>query len=225
MQETMVRLQTRGGSIELEGHRPEATLADLVDAVEGARTAPGLPTERCHGCGKCCREPIPVLGYDHARLARRLGVSQERLAERFLSAPQRPDPHERADDIGRLERQIGLSPEEATLIYEHNRSEPVTLERDETGRCCFLENNLCSIYEDRPFICRLYICNMGEKLSILYEQIESQGVWHSYAALGWLDARAIAHNPFLRGARYEQIRLSWFEVSLDHAMEKVFFYF
>ena len=220
-----VRLEIRDGTIELGGYGARSTLWDLAVGVERIRTAPELETSRCHGCGRCCREPIPVLGLDIGRMAGRLGLSPDQIKARYLRFPESPDPVARRRDIESLKRQMDLSMMEATLIYEHNRAEPVTTKRDERGRCIFLEDNLCSIYEDRPYICRLYTCNMGERLSILYEQVENQGVWHSYVALGWLEAKEVVHNPFLGAEDYRSIPLSQFDVPLEGAMEKVFFFF
>ena len=143
----------------------------------------------------------------------------------YLDRTGVPDAGDRSRAVRDLERQHGFATLEATLVYEFNTAEPVTLGRDENGTCVFLKKNLCTIYEDRPYICRLYLCNMAEALSVLYEKIASQGTWHTYSRLGWAREEDIRHNPFLKGNSYDEVCMSNFEFDLQKAMDRIFFYF
>ena len=221
----MIDLVVLDETIELKGFSDDSTLQDLVHGTESIRLSKGLKTRHCYACGICCKEPIPVLGYDLERLTQRQGVSAEMLTQRYLELPQAPDSSERKQAILSLQKEHSFSDLEATLVYEFNSAEPVILKRQDTGSCIFLENNLCTIYEDRPFICRLYLCNMAENLSILYETIATQGTWFTYSRLGWIPEEEIHHNPYLDASGYDRVRLSAFRFDLKSALEKIFFYF
>ncbi len=221
----MIDLIVRDKTIELRGFSENATLADLVEATERIRLTGGLKTEHCYACGICCREPIPVLGFDIARLKRRLGVSEGLLEERYIDLPEVPNGEERNQSIRALRTEHSFSDLQATLVYEFNSAEPVTLKRKVEGSCVFLENNLCTIYGDRPFICRLYLCNMAEELSTLYETITTQGTWFTYSRLGWIAEGEIPHNPFIKAKSYDEVLLGAFQFDLGKALEKIFFYF
>jgi hypothetical protein len=66
---------------------------------------------------------------------------------------------------------------------------------------------------------------MGERLSVLYENIIRQGIWHSYLKLGWISEDALAHNPFLGAGTPADVHLRDFDVDLTPALESLFFYF
>ena len=122
-------------------------------------------------------------------------------------------------------RDHGFDRTTASLLFEYNQAEPVKLRKGPDGACMFLKDNLCSIYDARLYTCGLYVCNMADSLSVLQEQIVRQGIWHSYYVLGWIDAGAIGHNPFLGAAGYEEVKIKDFDFDLTDAMEKLFFYF
>ena len=221
----MIDLVVQDETIELKDFSDDSTLQDLVSGTESIRLSEGLKTRHCYACGICCREPIPVLGYDLGRLTQRLGVSEEVLTQRYLELPRAPDSLERNRAIQSLQKEHDFSDLEARLVYEFNSAEPVILKRQDNGSCFFLENNLCTIYEVRPFICRLYLCNMAEKLSILYETIATQGTWFTYSRLGWISEEEIRHNPYLNASGYDRLRLRDFQFDLKSALDKIFFYF
>ena len=197
---------------------------DLVVAVERFRLVTELKTRYCYGCGLCCYDTIPVLGLDLDGLQRQATLREDPLS-RYVVYPDPPDLEERRRGIQDLIRQHDFTLQQATLIYEHNCAEPLTLAKADTGACRFLNANLCTIYPHRPFACRLYVCNMGDRLEGLYETIVRQGVWHSYCKLGWVATEEIAHNPFLGAGGYDEIKLSEFDFDLQGALEKLFFYF
>ena len=192
-----VRLFLDQDEIELAGYDERATIGDLIAALERMRLRPGLATVGCAGCGLCCRDRVPVLGADLPRLERALGLSREKLLHNHLELPARPDPDERAAAIADLERQFRASQSEATLLYEWNTGEPIVPRQAEDGFCHWLRHRRCSVYPGRPLICSFYLCNFGDRLSALFDAIVRQGVWHSYVAVGWIESRVVAHNPFL----------------------------
>jgi Fe-S-cluster containining protein len=210
----VVELAVQGERIELLGYGKGATLSGLAEAVEAIRVTPGLITASCRGCGGCCAEAIPVLGLD-------LGGGRGAYS---LALPGPPDRAERRHAVEQLAAEHELSREQAALLYDHNNAEPITLSRS-CGRCDNLSVGLCTIYGRRPYACRLYVCNMGERLEGVYEGIVALGTWHAYHVLGWIDEGDIAGNPFLGAGGYHEVPVEAFEANLRSALESLFFYF
>lgn len=206
-----VRLVVLSDRIELERCSDEATLQDLVRGIEQVRLLSRLKVSRCAGCGGCCRQPIPVFGVDLANLAAALDAPDERSVLERLAVPDlRPSGLERRAAIRKLSRDTGLPLEQAERLYEFNNGEQVSLRRADDGSCEFLRDGMCTIYERRPLVCRLYLCQMGDRLSVLHENITRQGVWHLYERAGWLCRDDIPRNPFVQAGRWEEARLSAF---------------
>ena len=219
----MIALRRIDHSIELEGYDPTDTLEDLIWALDAARRTPGLRTASCHLCGECCGDLVPVLGIDLLPLSRRIGA--DALYGSVLTLPDRPDMRERRESIASLTRDSEMEATTASLIYEYNNAEPVTFRRHANGVCTLQHNLLCTIYGGHPTACRFYLCNMAERLSVLYENVVRQGVWHSYVTLGWISESDVPHNPFLGASSCADVRLSTFDVDLSGALEALFFYF
>jgi Fe-S-cluster containining protein len=220
----MVSLTVDDGRIELLDYSPSTSLAELADRLNEFRTQPGLMTHFCAMCARCCYDTIPLFGYDVAGL-QALAAERGEVWTDYVALPPQPDVQGRRRGIRELQRDAGMSRSQATLIYEANAAEPVTLARNGLGGCRFLDGALCSIYPRRPFACRLYLCNMGERLEALYDGIVTQGVWHSYAVLGWVPLEEIAHNPFAAAGTFDNVALESFESDLASAAEDLFFYF
>ncbi len=227
-----VRLCVRDHAIELAGYEPEATVRDLVEEIERFRLREThLITSACAGCGLCCHQRPPVFAQDMDDLAAgsgRLVDADDR--RRFLSSvleyPSPPDMRARAAGIRDLARDMGMTPGQATGTYEYNRAEPIVLRHGADGMCGFLRDGMCTIYPYRPLTCRLYLCNMGERLSLLQERIATEGTWHAYEALGWTEGVDMAHNTFRRAARQMDLPLALFEPRADDDdPRKLFFYF
>ena len=226
----MVTIEVSGRRVELAHYADDATVSELCSAVERARSAPGLKTVGCYDCGECCHDPVPLLGYDLARLAAEASVSPAAFAAEFVVLPEPPDLDQRRRTIADMARQHGLSELEAALLFEHNNGEPPLLakkasEGPTAGECVFLVDRLCSIYQARPFICQLYVCNMGQRLEALFDSLVRQGVWHAYHLLGWVPAEDLSHNPCLRHRGYDELPLSALETDLSAARDRLFFYF
>lgn len=216
-----VRLVVEGDRIELAGYAGRASVGDLIAALARMRLRPGLATVGCAGCGLCCRDRVPVLGADLPRLERTLGLGRERLLRDHLELPERPDPDDRAARIADLARQLRATPAQATLLYEWNTGEPIVPRQSADGFCHWLRDRRCSVYPGRPLICSFYLCNFGGRLSALFDAIVRQGVWHSYAALGWLDRGVIAHNPFVSAGDPAQAPLRAFDVDVAPLLQRL----
>jgi Fe-S-cluster containining protein len=102
------------------------------------------------GCGACCRQIVPIAEAE-ARLVSRLieGMPEDRRAtirERFADA------HRRLSDVGMLEQieDVGRFP--------YSEAQSFSGDYFQLGiPCPFLEDESCSIYEDRPLSCREYL--------------------------------------------------------------------
>lgn len=210
----MIEFRVENKGIELTDYSDGTTLNELVGELEAFRLHNKLKTRNCKGCGKCCKDNIPVLGLDMAL-----------IPDTSILLPDKPDLEARRKSLLELKRTNGLSELEAALIYEYNNAEPLILSKLENGACLFLEEALCSVYGRRPYSCGLYLCNMGERLSYIQEMVIRQGTWHAYQLLGWVTPEEIPHNPFLRADSYDKLLVKDFEFGLENALEQLFFYF
>jgi Fe-S-cluster containining protein len=102
------------------------------------------------GCGACCRQLVPISATE-ARGIRALldGLPEPRQSEirgRFLAARRR------LEEAGLLDRLL------SSRSFDPGASEPFGLEYFHLGvPCPFLEEEACSIYEERPIACREYL--------------------------------------------------------------------
>lgn len=144
---------------------------------------------------------------------------------RYLDLPTKIDRQERAKAIHEQARLDGLTVAESTLLYDFNIGDPISPKTGNDGKCSFLDNNLCTIYSDRPFICMLYVCNADDRLSSVHSNIVRQGIWDSYRAAGWIDSSDIPFNPFTRYETLSDIPIAEFEYDMTSIMEKLADYF
>jgi Fe-S-cluster containining protein len=228
----LVTLVVADDRIELSAYGPEATVRDLVEEVERYRLAEArLLTARCAGCGRCCDQRIPVFAEDMDRLCgSRDGLADAAARRAFLESalemPSPPDMDARHTGIRDMVRDMGMSAPEATAIYEFNQAEPIVLRHGEDGKCAFLRDGMCTIYPFRTLTCRLYVCNMGERLSVLQERMVTEGTWHAYQALGWTGDASLDHNAFRAAESAWDLPLGVFEPDADRGdPERLFFYF
>ena len=224
--EPTLHFSSSAGRVELESYSEVATLADLVRGVETARLQTSLAVSQCAGCGKCCYEPIPVIGTDIPQLAAGMGVQETEVLDRHLVWPEsRPSGEERHEAIRELARGMSMSDEQAAYAYDFNNGEPVILPRAADGACRFLDVGLCTIYEHRPLACRIYLCAMGDQLSMLQEGIVHHGTWHLYSRAGWIAEAHIAANPFLKALSWETVPIASFAPLDPGDPEDLFFFF
>jgi Fe-S-cluster containining protein len=125
-----------------------------VDFAVQCTEAEGKAVTCCKGCSTCCRaQPVPVTPPEAYALLR--------LVEN-LPEPRRAEVRARfADRVQRL-RDAGLA--DRFLQLEGTRFVTKEQARDAAQRyfrlglvCPFLEDDACSIYQDRPFVCRQYL--------------------------------------------------------------------
>jgi Fe-S-cluster containining protein len=165
-QRPTVRLQLRilGEPVAVEAPAPPeyARLDDVLPLLRKIDDhAVGLTVQRSEaagksvscakGCAACCRaQPVPVTPPEAYALLR--------LVE-DLPEPRRADVRARFADRARRLRDAGLADRFLTID-----GTDVKQVRDAAQRyfrlglvCPFLEDDACSIYEDRPFVCREYL--------------------------------------------------------------------
>lgn len=101
------------------------------------------------GCGICCRQRVPIATFEAHRLRRVVdSLPEPRRSEilaRFKNASERI---QEAHDLVRLDEE-GLSREEMTRRAANYFRLMIP--------CPFLENESCSIYDERPLKCREYL--------------------------------------------------------------------
>ncbi|MGA2975063.1 MAG: YkgJ family cysteine cluster protein [Spirochaetia bacterium] len=220
-----VRFSVLADRIELDSYTDEATLEDFVRGLEAFRISTSLKTSRCAGCGECCLQPIPVLGVDIDAIAQALETSPAEVVRDHLLLPEfHASPDERKKAIREISRSMKMPEGQAAIVYDFNNAERVILQRRGDGACCFLTNGLCTIYESRPLSCRIYLCAMGDKLSILHENIVQLGTNHLYRALGWIEEEE-AVNPFVGSEGWGRVPLRACEPPDLDSAESLFFYF
>ena len=118
------------GRVDYDQISESTTVQDLLDAVDFFLRDNPLP---CAACGdSCCKNPWSV-EVDNVSV-RRLCRGDERRTTEFIR-----------DKLVRKTNRI-------------HEIEQFVLKKD--GACLFVtEANLCLVYEHRPLICRLYLCN------------------------------------------------------------------
>jgi Fe-S-cluster containining protein len=102
------------------------------------------------GCSACCRQPIPLAEIEAYQIA---GLVEN------LPEPRRTEIKRRFDAAGRHFQEIGWFEKLDKCAYlSKEEREKVILEYfDENVACPFLEDSVCSIYEERPLACREYL--------------------------------------------------------------------
>jgi Fe-S-cluster containining protein len=220
----MIKLAIKKGKVDIVSHSPDATLAELADALEDFVSNSKARAAACRMCGECCQNE-PVLGLDIKIVSKREGMGIAEWAEARLMPPQFPDLAARKKLIGEFRRNTGMPELEATVLYECNQYEPLPFKQDERGRCIYQNGNLCSDFTKRAYICRLYLCGFGERLQALEEMIAAQGTWHAWHLLGGVPEEMVKHNPFLKAETYDDVLLKDFEYRFDEALKEMFAYF
>ena len=110
---------------------PRATVADLMDALDEFAAA---HLADCKGCDGCCQERAPILSADVPALAEML-------------------PDDTAWPVHAVVAAFGL-------LHIDDGVSDVMLRRDVDGVCAQLdrENRCCTIWPQRPFVCRSHFC-------------------------------------------------------------------
>lgn len=140
------------GAVNVQAMLPvfRAITTLVVDAHVASVSAAGRAISCRAGCGACCRQPVPITHSEARRIAELVGSMpedrQSAVRTRFDSA------------LSRL-RESGL------LAVMRGQADPDSeISRKLAYRyfdlgipCPFLEDERCSIYEDRPLRCREYL--------------------------------------------------------------------
>jgi Fe-S-cluster containining protein len=166
--ETTVDLPVPGGRAGLTAILPAmrklSTAMMSVAETESAKEGRHITCRA--GCAHCCRQLIPVSLPEAeslaAAVARLPAAKQKNIRKRFDFV------------ISELERANLLMPNlgaPRTGLVSEETSGPSGMWRDVTRRyyslkldCPFLENARCSIYEERPFVCREYVVTSDPEL-------------------------------------------------------------
>jgi len=122
----------------------------VVNAVVKTNEERGQKISCTKGCGACCRQLVPITETEarhiHTVVENLPEPQQTAVRERFAAARQR------LEKAGLLEKL--LHPEELPL----NEKQTFALQYFFQGiPCPFLEEESCSIYTERPIVCREYL--------------------------------------------------------------------
>lgn len=223
----MIKLEVIENKIELVDYSEDASLQELSNEINSFRLTNDLKTRDCKGCAECCNQPIPVLGLDLVKIQNETKLSFDDVIKKYIILPNKPDLEEREKGIEDFNKTFGLDEINAAIMYEYNQCEPLILPRRDDGTCEFLDvkTGLCEIFEYRPFTGGLYLCNMGDELSMIQEMVVRYGTWHAYSMLGWVLEKDISYNPFLNVDSYDNMYIKDFYFNPEEALEKLFFYF
>jgi len=131
----------------------------VVDRAVAHSAAAGRPISCCRGCSACCRaQPVPVTPAEAYALSR--------LVEN-LPVPRRSEVRGRFADRSARLRDAGL----AEVFLERDPNITKEAARDVARRyfamglvCPFLVDDACSIYADRPLVCRQYMVTSPAEL-------------------------------------------------------------
>lgn len=110
----------------------------------------GKPISCRAGCGICCRQRVPIAEFEAHRLRRLVEEMPEPRRSTILARFR--DAEARVQEAGQavsMEGESQLSPEEMTRRAGNYFRLMIA--------CPFLENESCSIYEERPLKCREYL--------------------------------------------------------------------
>ncbi len=149
---TTVTLALPAGDVTAEALLP--ALRALVDAymasVKRTATEADQPVTCRAGCAACCRQYVPVSDVEARALASLVEAMPEprraTIEARFAEARRRLDEADATEPMLATPRPVG---EEALrLLNVYHRLDVA---------CPFLEDEACSIYADRPLICREYV--------------------------------------------------------------------
>jgi Fe-S-cluster containining protein len=122
----------------------------VINAVVKTNEEKGQKISCTKGCGACCRQPVPITETE----ARHIGTLIENLPEPRRTAVRRrfAEARQRLEKAGLLEQL--LHPEEILI----DKKQTFALQYFFQGiPCPFLEDESCSIYADRPIVCREYL--------------------------------------------------------------------
>lgn len=135
---------------DLEILDPEATVADLLDALDCFAQE---HLADCKGCDGCCRERAPLIAADIPRLAQ------------LLPASDYP-----AHDVCRNFATIYVKKGVTDIALKRHASDQSCIHLDSQNRCC-------RIWPQRAFVCRSHFClPRSDKIERLRQDIVNAGI-------------------------------------------------
>jgi Fe-S-cluster containining protein len=197
--------------IEVEKYSEDCTVEEYANNLTERINKVNI----CERCGNCCFDIIPIIGYEIRRIMEIMNIKTISQEFYYLVLPNKPNVAGKNNSIHDLMKTYNLSESIATILYEYNNVEPITMNKNKDGQCLSITDDKCAKYKIRPLICRLYHCNLGNKVSALNELIINQGIWHSYYIMEWIKEKDISHNPFIKGNNLEEVLLKDFDHNFD----------
>jgi len=158
MPEINVEIQIEAKTLRASVNVPEEPVRplDLLPIFQGFSSAvvdaasEGLPVTCRRGCSACCRQIVPVSVTEAINL---INVIDEMPPERKAIIMERF-----RDAKAKIEAAGLLTPFKPGKLTNMDVQRDVALRYFYLGLPCpFLENDACSIYEDRPLSCREYL--------------------------------------------------------------------
>jgi Fe-S-cluster containining protein len=122
----------------------------VVRLTERSLSQHGQKLSCTKGCGACCRQAVPVSPSEAARLREVIEQMDEPRRTRVKQAFA--DAEERARHAGVYDRLV----EPERFSAEELKGAPLEYFRLNIA-CPFLEDESCSIYDERPLVCREYL--------------------------------------------------------------------
>jgi len=192
----------------------QALAGTVVDACANSAEERGQHITCKKGCGACCRQLVPVSQTEARNLRDVVAAMPE---------PRRAHVHERfADALQRLESGGLLDALRDRAHWTHDNAQPYGMAYFDQGvPCPFLEDESCSIYEDRPSVCREYLVTspVEECARPQWNRIDRLPVpFRVWTALASFDARP-AGSPFLAWVPLT-LALEWAENTPDDGQER-----
>ena len=145
----------RGPMRVTELFEPARVVSEYVAAAARKRATTGGATISCKaGCGACCRQLVPISTLEAKRLAALVAAMpsarRDELRARFVAAVKRLEDASLLDPRARGRATLVRSdaPDETDWENVSRRYWEARLD------CPFLEAGSCSIYADRPLVCR-----------------------------------------------------------------------
>jgi len=160
-----VHVETRApdGPVRLDELLPALRAIDdrLIESAVANRETAGERISCRKGCSACCRvQPVPVTPPEAIALARLVDALPEprRRAVHASFAAARERLHAAGLYDVFMRRDPGITREAATAAARHYMGLGLT--------CPFLVDDACSIYPDRPFVCRQYFVTSPPELCV-----------------------------------------------------------
>jgi len=72
------------------------------------------------------------------------------------------------NEVWRLSRRLGLNTSQFAVETGEDRNFPFEMKKESDGKCIFLRERGCSIYDDRPLVCKCYPFSIEELTPDLY---------------------------------------------------------